>query len=106
MSLVIRPGPPVTQPQHAVQPDYAGLAKGVRVLFNPGVGPVDLVTGRSWAPGGNAAIATGQNGKVFSFDGEDDFYACNGYPELTGNIGTFFAWCPTVGAADINGHVL
>ncbi|HEU4855013.1 MAG TPA: hypothetical protein VFS89_06955, partial [Nitrosospira sp.] len=54
----------------------------------------------------NAAIATGQNGKVFSFDGEDDFYACDGYPELTGNIGTFFAWCPMVGAGDVNGHVL
>ncbi|SEO52438.1 hypothetical protein [Nitrosovibrio sp. Nv6] len=106
MSLVIRPGPLVTQPQHAAQIDYAGLAKGVRILFNPGVGPFDLVTGRSWTPGGNAAIATGQNGKVFSFDGEDDFYACDGYPELTGNIGTFFAWCPMVGAGDVNGHVL
>lgn len=106
MSLVIRRGPLATQPQHAAQIDYAGLAKGVRILFNPGVGPVDLATGRSWAPGGNAAIATGPNGKVFSFDGEDDFYACNGYPELTSNIGTFFAWCPTVGAGDINGHVL
>ncbi len=26
-------------------------------------------------------------------------------PRLTSNVGTFFMWCPTVGAADTHGHV-
>lgn len=96
----------VRQPQHAALIDYAGLAKGIRILWNPAVGPIDLVTGRIWTAGGNAAIVPAQNGKVFSFDGVDDYYAYTGYPELTGNVGTFFAWCPIVGSPDTHGHVL
>jgi hypothetical protein len=96
----------VRQPQHVAPIDYAGLAKGIRILWNPATGPVDLVTGRIWTAGGNAAIVPAQNGKVFSFDGVDDYYAYTGYPELTGNVGTFFMWCPLVGIPDTNGHVL
>ncbi|HEU4854304.1 MAG TPA: hypothetical protein VFS89_03340 [Nitrosospira sp.] len=106
MAVIILPNRLKKQPQYAAPIDYAGLAKGVRILWNPAAGPVDLVTGRIWAPGGNAAIATARGGRIFSFDGVDDYYGYTGYPELTSNIGTFFAWCPTVGAADINGHVL
>ena len=96
----------VRQPQHAAPIDYAGLGKGIRILWNPAIGSVDLVTGRIWTAGGDAAIVPAQNGKVFSFDGVDDYYAYTGYPELTGNVGTFFAWCPIVGAPDTHGHVL
>lgn len=94
------------QPLYPARIDYAGLGKGVRILFNPAVGGVDLVTGNIWTPGGNASVATGEKGSNFSFDGVDDYYAYAGYPELTGNIGTFFIWCPVVGAADTYGHVL
>src|SRR5689334_20032320 len=101
--------PPVTlrrQPQYNASIDGAGLGKGAQILFNPALGPVDLVTGRVWSPGGNASVAIGQHGRVFYFDGVDDFYAYTGYPELTSNIGTFFIWCTRVGAPDTHGHVL
>src|SRR5687768_1671049 len=106
MSVIILPSRSKKQPQYAAPIDYAGLAKGVRILWNPAAGPVDLVTGRIWVSGGNAAIATTQRGRAFSFDGADDYYSHTGYPEITGNIGTFFMWCPAVGAADTYGHVL
>lgn len=105
MSSIILRDRFVRQPQHAAPIDYAGLAKGIRILWNPAVGPVDLVTGRIWTAGGDAAIVPAQNGKVFSFDGIDDYYAYTGYPELTGNVGTFFMWCPIVGRPDTYGHV-
>jgi hypothetical protein len=101
--------PPITlrrQPQYNAFIDGAGLGKGAQILFNPALGPVDLVTGRVWSPGGNASVAIGQHGRVFNFDGVDDFYAYTGYPELTSNIGTFFIWCTRVGAPDTHGHVL
>src|SRR5690349_8485251 len=104
MSLITLRNRFASQPQRAAPIDYAGLAKGMRILWNPAAGPVDLVTGRSWAAGGNASIIPAQNGKVFSFDGVDDYYAYTGYPELTGNVGTFFMWCPTVGGPDTYGH--
>ena len=94
------------QPLYPARIDYAGLGKGMRILFNPATGPVDLVTGNIWTPGGNASIATGEKGSNFSFDGVDDYYAYAGYSELTSNVGTFFIWCPVVGAADTYGHVL
>jgi hypothetical protein len=94
------------QPQIAAPIDYAGLGSGMRILWNPAAGPVDLVTGRVWTPGGNATIRPSANGQVFSFDGVDDYYAYTGYPELTGNVGTFFLWCTFVGIPDTNGHVL
>ncbi|SDZ85747.1 hypothetical protein [Nitrosospira multiformis] len=104
MSLITLRNRFASQPQRAALIDYAGLARGMRILWNPAAGPVDLVTGRSWAAGGNASIVPAQNGKVFSFDGADDYYAYTGYPELTGNVGTFFMWCPTVGGPDTYGH--
>lgn len=94
------------QPLYPARIDYAGLGKGVRILFNPAVGAVDLATGNLWTPGGNASVATGEKGSNFSFDGVDDYYAYAGYSELTSNVGTFFIWCPVVGAADTYGHVL
>ncbi len=105
MSVIILPNRFNKQPQYAAPIDYAGLGKGVRILWNPAVGSVDLATGRAWSKGGNAAIARGQKGHVFTFDGVDDYYGYTGYPELTGNVGSFFIWCPTVGAADTYGHV-
>ncbi|SFN73180.1 hypothetical protein [Nitrosospira briensis] len=106
MAVIILPHRLKNQPQYAAPIDYAGLAKGVQILWNPAAGPVDLVTGRAWASGGNAAIATTQGGRAFSFDGADDYYGYTGYPEITGNTGSFFMWCPTVGAADTHGHAL
>lgn len=105
MSQILLPQRFWAQPQYPAPIDYAGLGKGVQLLFNPAVGPVDLATGRIWTPGGNASVTTGQKGKAFSFDGTDDYYAYTGYPEISGNVGTFFVWCPIVGAADPNGHV-
>lgn len=94
-----------SQPQLAAPIDYAGFGRGMRILWNPAMGPVDLVTGRVWTAGGDARILPGTDGHVFLFDGIDDYYAHTGYPELTGNIGTFFMWCPRVGVPDTNGHM-
>ena len=105
MSVIILPSRFNKQPQRTAPIDYAGLGKGIRILWNPALGPVDLATGRTWFQSGNAAIASTQKGQVFSFDGIDDYYSYTGYPEITGNIGTFFMWCPTVGAPDTYGHV-
>jgi hypothetical protein len=103
---IILPGKWKSQPQYNAPIDYAGLGKGAQILFNPALGPVDLVTGRVWSPGGDASVAVGQHGRIFNFDGVDDFYAYTGYPELTSNVGTFFIWCTRVGAPDTHGHVL
>lgn len=106
MSVLILPRRFKSQPQYAPQLDYPGLAKGVRIIFNPAVGPVDLATGRSWERGGSAGLSAASKGIAFSFEPEGDYYGLTGYPEITGNIGTFFLWCPTVGAPDINGHIV
>ncbi|WP_025039854.1 hypothetical protein [Nitrosospira briensis] len=106
MSVIILPNRLNKQPQYAAPIDYAGLGKSIRILWNPAAGPVDLATGRIWSTGGNAAIARGRKGHVFTFDGADDYYGYTGYPEITGNVGSFFIWCPTVGAADTYGHAL
>jgi hypothetical protein len=106
MSVIILPSRFNKQPQYAAPIDYAGLGKGIRILWNPAVGPVDLATGRAWSTGGDAVIARGQKGHVFTFDGADDYYGYTGYPEITSNVGSFFIWCPTVGAADTYGHAL
>ncbi|MBA4141928.1 MAG: hypothetical protein H0X43_02755 [Nitrosospira sp.] len=106
MSALIVPRRFKSQPQHAPQLDYQGLAKGVRIIFNPAAGPADLATGRLWTRGGNASHSATQKGAAFSFDAEGDYYGFTGYPEITGNIGTFFIWCPTVGAPDTQGHIV
>ncbi len=106
MAGIILPGKWKSQPQYNAPIDYAGLGKGTQILFNPAVGPVDLITGRAWSPGGNAFVTVSQHGRVLNFDGVDDFYAYTGYPELTSNVGTFFIWCTRVGVADTYGHVL
>lgn len=95
------------QPQYVAPIDRQGLGKGVQLLFNPALGPIDLVTGRVWSPSGTPSIVTSQLGKVFSFDGfaSDDAYQYTGYPEISGNIGTFFMWAPIVGGADSFGHI-
>jgi hypothetical protein len=96
-----------SQPQYVTPVDYQGLGKGVQILFNPAVGPIDLATGRVWTPNGTPYISTSPLGKVLGFDGgaSDDGYTYTGYSEITGNSGTFFMWCPTVGAADAFGHI-
>lgn len=93
------------QPRTFTEINYEGLGKGMRILWNPAVGPVDLVTGKIWSPAGNSSIIPSKYGKVFSFDGVDDYYSFTGYPELTSNIGTFFCFCPVVGNQDNFGHV-
>lgn len=106
MSAIILPNRLRSQPQQAAAIDYGGLAKGICILWNPAAGPVDQATGRVWTRNGNAAITHGHSGKVFSFDGTDDYYSYTGYPELNGNVGTFFMWCPVVGTPDTHGHVV
>jgi hypothetical protein len=106
MSVIILPNRSNKQPQYAAPIDLAGLGKGIRILWNPAVGPADLATGRVWSASGNAAIARVQKGQVFTFDGADDYYGYTGYPEITANVGSFFIWCPTVGAPDTYGHAL
>src|SRR5687768_2699960 len=76
---------------------------GMQVLFNPAIGPVDIVTGRSWTKAGDVAI---DNRSVFRYPGVSGSLEYTGYPEITGNVGTFFAWCPIVGPSDDFGHVL
>jgi hypothetical protein len=103
---IILPGRLKSQPQYNAPIDRGGLGKGIQILFNPAVGPVDLATGRVWSPGGDAAAIASQRGRVFNFDGVDDFLAYTGYPEVASNVGTFFIWCTRVGAPDTHGHVL
>lgn len=61
---------------------------------------------RQWAGVNNTRILPTVAGQTISFDGVDDALSHTGYPEITGNIGTFFIWCTSVGAHDTNGHVL
>jgi hypothetical protein len=105
MSQILLPQRFWAQPQYPAPIDYGGLGRGVQLLFNPALGPVDLATGRVWTAGGDASVVAGQKGKAFAFDGTDDYYGYTGYPEITGNVGTFFLWCPIVGPADNNGHL-
>lgn len=107
MAGLILPNRFTVQPQYATPIDYQGLGKGVQLLFNPALGPIDLVTGRVWAPNGTPSIDVSQSGRVLNFKGgaSDDAYQYAGYPEITGNSGTFFMWAPTVGAADPFGHI-
>lgn len=95
----------VLPPQYAAPIDYQGLGRGLKLLFNPALGSKDLVTGRTWAPGGNASVVTARTGKAFQFDGVDDHYSYTGYPEISGAAGTFFMYCPVVGPADNFGTV-
>lgn len=105
MANLILPRRFAKQPQTAAPIDYAGLGRDMRILWNPAAGPVDLVTGRVWTPGGDVTTRASSNGQVFSFDGVDDYFAYTGYPELTGNVGTFFLWATFVGIPDTHGHV-
>lgn len=106
MAQILLPQRFMAQPQYPAPLDYGGLAKGVKILFNPPSGPVDLATNRAWTANGNASVATANKGKVLSFDGVGDYLSYTGYPELTSNVGTFFIWCPVVGPTDDFGHVL
>jgi hypothetical protein len=95
------------------QPYYAranqgGLGAGMQMLLHPmGHAVIDVVTGTLWANNGgaNANKATSM-GRAATFDGTDDFYSYTGYPNIVGNVGTFFAWLPRLGAYDTNGVVL
>lgn len=105
MSVILLPNKFRQQPQYPARIDYAGLGKGIQLLFNPALGSVDLSTGRVWTPDGDVSIAAGRRGKVFNFPGFNGNYSYTGYSEITGNVGTFFMWCPTIGPADNFGHV-
>lgn len=96
MSVLIPAGRP-----WAGQPGPSSRARGPRILLNPGAGPgKDVATGRVWAPRGNVALRGDKRGNVYDFDGVSSSYEYTGYPELSGSIGTMFAWCPVVGTAD------
>ena len=105
MAGIILPGRLKSQPQYNLPIDRGGLGKGIQILFNPALGPVDLATGRVWASGGGTNVAIGDKGKSFAYASAGDYHGYTGYPELTSNVGTFFMWCPIVGAPDTNGHV-
>jgi hypothetical protein len=106
MSLIVTLDDWETQPDYPAPLDCEGLGRGMRMLFNPALGALDLVTGRRWAANGNAGFASTDAGSVFTFDGVDDFFEFTGYPEISGNTGTLFLYCPIVGTNDINGCVL
>lgn len=106
MSVIILPRRFKSQPQYAAPIDYEGLGKGVQILFNPALGPVDLATGRTWTAGGDAKIESGSRGKIFRYPGLDGDLSYTGYSEISGTVGTFFIWCPTVGPEDTFGHGL
>lgn len=78
----------------------------MQLLFNPAIGPVDLVTGRNWAIGGDVTVDTVSRGKVFNYPGVEGSLNYTGYPEISGTVGTFFIWCPTIGPKDDWGHNL
>lgn len=93
------------QPQYNAPITSDGLAKGAQFLFNPAVGPVDIVTGRKWGFVGDAKAVATRHGKAFDFDGNGDYLDFTGYPEITGNVGTFAAWLPRVGVESAFGHI-
>src|SRR5687768_17952752 len=78
----------------------------MQLLFNPAIGPIDLVTGRQWSIGGDARIEAVERGKIFRFPGVEGSLSYTGYPEISGAVGTFFIWCPEVGPKDDWGHML
>lgn len=98
----------------AGQPGWAapvrgdGLGLGVQLLLLPVSGAlIDVATGRLWVSNGNArSMAAAKAGRAVTFDGNGDYYSHTGYPELVGNVGTFFAWLPRINGFDTNGSVL
>lgn len=102
-----------SQPQESAGVDWSNpLADSLRILFTGAQAPEarDLVTGRVWTPRGNVGQVVVPDGRALSFDGQDDSFDITSYPELSGSVGTFFAWLPVVGAADPDsvggGHIL
>lgn len=106
MSLIHLPRRRNPQPQGSVRINYNGLGKGLKMLFIPSLGAIDVVTGRVWSKNGDVTTGGDTRGRVFNFDGTDDYLSFTGYPELTSNTGTLFFWCPTVGGPDGFGCVL
>lgn len=104
MSTVILPEQWRKQPQYRAPIDTEGLGRDLRLLFNPALGPIDLVTGRDWSANGNASVVSSPHGDAFAFDGTDDSFGYTGYPELSGH-GTFFCFLPVVGSPDAFGHI-
>lgn len=94
------------QPKFVPPLDNQGLGAGFQLLMCSASGPIDLVNGRVWTPGGNAHISTGPFGRSLDFDGVDDYYTYTGYPEIVGNVGTLVCWLPRVGVADTFGQIL
>ena len=95
------------QPQGIARINRAGLGAGVQMLLLPvGGNLIDVANNRVWTRGGNASAGKPTtNGVAATFDGVDDFFSFTGYPEIVGNVGTFFLWLPRIGAYDTNGHV-
>jgi|SRR5687768_12555909 len=105
-SLLLMPGGkrPPEQTQHNVPIDHEGLGKGIQLLLNPALGPIDIATGRAWTVGGDVKVEDVTRGKIFKYPGVDGDLHYTGYPEISGTVGTFFIWCPTVGPKDDWGH--
>jgi hypothetical protein len=102
--LITLPQKHLTQPQYAAPVDYQGLGKGAQFVFNPAAGPIDLVTNRVWAFGGDTSVVSAQQGKAFNFVSED-YLEFTGYPEIVGNVGTMAIWLPRVGVDDAFGQI-
>lgn len=100
------------QPQRFVGPARSAMGDGMQLLLNPALGGnnvIDVVTGRVWTPtaGGVSKVAANGQQCVRSTpnDVDNGYYTHTGYPELTGNAGTFFLYAPRVGVADTAGNV-
>lgn len=109
MPILEYAAPWTRQPQEAVQLATDGPIPtgGMKMLLMPtGGGLIDLVNpGQVWTPSGNAAIEPSTGGMSAALDGADDFWSATGYQNITGNVGTFFLWCPEIGSPDGFGHV-
>jgi hypothetical protein len=80
---------------------------GMKMLLMPTrTGLVDLVNpNQIWTPTNQASITVGPKGLQATLDGVNDYWASTGYPDIVGNVGTFFCWSPRIGTPDTNGQI-
>ena len=99
------------QPVGSVDPNPDYFDRGV--LFNPGsTGGLleDVAFKQQWLKNGDAGFIGTNRGLAATFDGVGDYWENSNTgtrgEQVTGNTGTFFCWCPTVGDADASGNIL
>lgn len=85
--------------------DYDGLGKGVQLLFVGEHANLELVTETPWTISGGIGSGTSDKGDTITFTSPSAL-SQTGYSGMTGNVGTFFMFCPVVGAASTYGHAL